>query len=184
MSPRQSPCPVSWASLRDPLYRGLTALATQHSVALIEETPAGRCMEYFLCDDHWRSRARHLLTRQAAKPRPLYVTGAWRSGMGLDCFRARMIGAKVGRDRRHLRPQPRCSAGASSRAEVASAMIDLSDGLSTDLGHLAVKARGTVIDFSNSSCKNCRTHRPAPAKFPALCAPWVEEVNSSLVPSR
>src|SRR5262249_34312701 len=39
--------------------------------------------------------------------------------------------------KRHLRPLPRCSAGPFlAQRNLASAMIDLSDGLSTDLGRL------------------------------------------------
>jgi thiamine-monophosphate kinase len=73
----------------------------------------------------------------------IYVTGRLGgSALGLGLIRSgKADGAAV---QRHLYPEPRHRVGAAVR-EIAHAMIDVSDGLSTDLGHIveesAVSAR-------------------------------------------
>jgi len=58
--------------------------------------------------------------------------------MGLELLRA---GTREGDAvKRHLYPQPRYRVGAAVR-NVAHAMIDVSDGLSTDLGHIVEESR-------------------------------------------
>ncbi len=72
--------------------------------------------------------------RLGAKPGDqIYVTGEL-GGAAAALARQATVGS-MGSD--HFRPQPRVAAGQSLRRRaIASAMIDLSDGLSTDLDHI------------------------------------------------
>ena len=65
----------------------------------------------------------------------IYVTGTLgASAAGLELLRAGKLNAPA--VKRHLYPEPRHKVGVAVR-ELAHAMIDVSDGLSTDLGHIA-----------------------------------------------
>ena len=121
-------------------YRGLTAIARKHSVTLVGGDTCRSLKGVFLdVTIIGEVEPKHMLTRQGAKPGDsLYVTGELGgSSVGLELlsrWRQAPRGAAI---RRHLRPQPRCAAGRFlAEQKLASAMIDLSDGLSTDLCHL------------------------------------------------
>jgi thiamine-monophosphate kinase len=90
-----------------------------------------------------------LLTRDGARPGDLlYVTGhLGASALGLAALERKgpppARGPLGGCARRHLRPEPRLAFGAAlARAGVASSAMDVSDGLSRDLGRLC-SASGT-----------------------------------------
>jgi len=122
-------------------YRGLTAIARQHGVTLIGgdtcRSPQGVFVDVTIVGE---VEPRHLLTRKGAKPGDLiYVTGELGgSAAGMELLsRSRRAPVRSAVAKRHLRPLPRCSAARFlAQRNLASAMIDLSDGLSTDLGHL------------------------------------------------
>lgn len=121
-------------------YRGLTSIARKHSVTLIGGDTCRSLKGVFLdVTIIGEVEPAHMLTRRGAKPGDsLYVTGELGgSSVGLELlsrWRQAPSGAAI---RRHLRPQPRCAAGRFlAERKLVSAMIDLSDGLSTDLSHL------------------------------------------------
>ena len=105
----------------------------------------------------------HVITRSGARPGDLlYVTGTLGdSGAGLEILKSgtgvrgqgsgekRILKSAIRNSQsaikrlieRHLRPVPRVAEGRKlAAAEIASAMIDVSDGLSSDLGHLCAQS--------------------------------------------
>jgi len=109
------------------IYRGLAALARRHGLAIVGgDTTAGPALELHVFAVGRVPRGTALLRSGARPGDRLYVTGA-------------LGGSRAGR---HLRFAPRVAAGRWLRAgRWATAAIDLSDGLATDLGHLADMSR-------------------------------------------
>ncbi|MCI0620785.1 MAG: thiamine-phosphate kinase [Acidobacteria bacterium] len=135
-------------------YRGLTALARQHEVTLIGgdtcRSPRGIFLDVTIIGE---VEPRRMLTRRSGMPGDLlYVTGELGgSAIGLEMLsRSRKRPARSVTARRHLRPLPRCTAGRFlAERRLPSAMIDLSDGLSTDLNHLCRQSGvGAMIEAS------------------------------------
>ena len=135
-------------------YRGLMAIARKHAVSLIGGDTCQSLQGIFLdVTIIGEVEPKHLLTRRGAKPGDLiYVTGELgSSGVGLELLsRSRRPAPRSAATRRHLRPQPRCTAGRFlAERRLASAMIDVSDGLSTDLGHLCDQSGvGALIEVA------------------------------------
>lgn len=123
---------------------GLLALARAHKLPLAggdtSESPSDHILaDILLLGSAPRGRA---LRRSTARPGDIvYVTGSLGgSATELDTLArspARFRKATVAGDHPHLFPQPRLAVGqALLRRKLATACIDISDGISTDLAHL------------------------------------------------
>ena len=135
----------------DQFYEGFFALADSYAVALVggdvSRTPSRVVVDSIVLGEAASGRA---VLRSGARPGDhVFVTGALGgAAAGLRLLeRGARIGekAKPGRQSRavealllrHLRPRPRVEWGEYlGRYALATAMIDLSDGLSSDLSHL------------------------------------------------
>ena len=143
------------------LYQGMLRLADKVKVLLIGgdtcSSPGGIFLDLTIIGEVKRSE---VLTRQGARPGDaLFVTGELGcAAIGLEILRDYPKLAKRFRKEisRHLRPEPRSDIGRflASR-QYASAMIDISDGLSTDLHHLCEQSQvGAIIDANEVPLPN------------------------------
>ncbi|MBI1984117.1 MAG: thiamine-phosphate kinase [Acidobacteria bacterium] len=125
------------------LYGGFLGLAKQLRVALVGGDTAvvsgGVSVDIVAVGEVPRGRA---LRRSGARAGDqLFVSGTLgRSALGFSLLRAgraRKAASVKAALRAHLYPEPRCALGRYlSERRLASACIDVSDGLSTDLAHL------------------------------------------------
>lgn len=130
------------------LYRGLRAEADRCGVALIggnmARSPGGICIDVTVLG---RVRREQLLLRSGARPGDqILVTGQLGdSAAGLRLLReaapAPVAPEHAALLERHLTPTPRLrEAGIIAQARRATAMIDVSDGLSSDIGHICARS--------------------------------------------
>jgi len=71
----------------------------------------------------------------------------------------------------HQRPQPDYAAGPAAAAAGATSMIDVSDGLVADLGHIA-EASGVRLDVRSASLPGTRALESAAARLGSDWRPW------------
>jgi thiamine-monophosphate kinase len=132
--------PQSWV---DAFLRGLLKLAAEFKVSLAggdtAESPGGVLADIVILGSVPRGKA---VLRSGAKPGDkIYVTGELgASAATLDLLSWKKV--RPADSPRHFYPMPRIEVGRFLRKRrLASAMIDISDGLSTDLGHLCEESK-------------------------------------------
>ena len=136
----------------DRFVRGLVELASRHGVTLAggdtAQSPGGVLADGVLMDIVVLGsvlRGKALLRSGAKAGDRIYVTG--KLGLGGATVRRMYAGEKVrpASARGYFYPEPRLKVGRKLRG-VASAMIDISDGLSTDLSHICEESGvGAVV---------------------------------------
>jgi thiamine-monophosphate kinase len=138
--------PQRWA---DGFLRGLLKLAEAFNLPLaggdIAQSPAGVLADIVVVGSAPQGTA---LLRSGARPGDaIYVTGAL--GAAASAVQQMHSGKKLrpAQNRAHFFPDPRLAVGRVLRARrLASAAIDLSDGLSTDLSHICEESGvGAVV---------------------------------------
>jgi thiamine-monophosphate kinase len=148
----------------DEFYEGFYALADQHGVALVggdvSRAPDRIVIDSIVVGEAARGRA--VLRSGAEAGDHIFVTGTLggsAAGLRLMLGGARLMRRPSRRRRaqeierlllRHLRPQPRVEWGAAiGCGRLATAMIDISDGLSSDLAHLCRESGvGALVEAS------------------------------------
>jgi thiamine-monophosphate kinase len=134
--------PVSFV---DGLYEGIYALAREHSVDVVGGNMSGSPTAIFIdITVLGEIEPEAILRRDGARPgQHVIVTGhPGDSAGGLAVLLSRDLRCPSGSAERllaaHRTPSPRVAAGrAIAGTGAASAMIDISDGLAADLGHIA-----------------------------------------------
>ena len=142
--------PQRWV---DEFFEGLLALAERWRMPLaggdIAQSPQGVMADILVLGSVPKGKA---LVRSGAKPGDLvYVTG--RLGLSVAALNQFRAGKKPTPRRapRHFFPEPRIDVGRYLRERrQATSMIDLSDGLSTDLSHICAESRVGAVLYANS----------------------------------
>ena len=136
------------------LMAAVDALAERTGVAVAGgDVVAAPALSVTVAVTGWADDPAALAYRDGARPGDLIgVTGELGgAGAGLAVVRGE-AGAVEEADRsalseRHRRPEPRVAAGRALAAAGVSAMIDLSDGVATDAGHLAARS-GVAVEIA------------------------------------
>lgn len=145
-----SDLPQRWA---DRFLDGLLALARRFKLSLaggdIAQSPAGVLADIMVAGSVPRGRA--LLRSGARIGDAIYVTGAL--GASSAAVQAMLAGRKLrpAQHRAHFFPEPRLPIGrVLCSRKLATACIDLSDGLSTDLSHIGEESGVGAVIYAES----------------------------------
>ena len=131
--------PQAWANR---FMKGLLSLASRQHVTLAggdtAQSPSGVLADIFVLGSVPRGKA---ILRSGAKPGDaIYVTGSL--GASAAWLKELLHGQEPDRMPQSLFPQPRLQTAQFLRQKnLATSMIDLSDGLSTDLSHICQESR-------------------------------------------
>jgi len=122
------------------LYRGLRAQAKRFNIALVGgDTVTGNTLSISITLIGLADK-RRIVYRSGARPGDLvFVSGTLGdSALGLALLQqGSPVASRNQLIRRHLDPEPRAELGcALAQARIATGMIDISDGLAADLGHI------------------------------------------------
>ena len=150
-------------------YQGISALATPNAVSLVGgDTNVAKLLTISVCViGHAPYPPIRRSTAQVGDD--IYVTGTLGdAALGLKFLlrrkRAIRRGALAQLLQRHHRPTPRLAAGAAlARRKLATAMIDVSDGLLQDLGHIC-QASGIGASVQNDQLPLSRAYRALAGK--------------------
>ena len=157
--------PQSWV---DKFVKGLLKLAGQYSVTLAggdtSQSPGGILADIVVLGSVPSGKA---ILRSGARPGDfIYVTGTLGSAAAaLNQLRNGMK-LRPKSHAKHFYPEPRVAVGQFLREKkLASAMIDISDGLSTDLGHICEESGTGAVVYAEalpSASAGSQDHRLVP----------------------
>lgn len=143
----------------DPLLDGLLQLAAAHGLHVIGGDTCSGPMVLSLTVIGSLPQGSALRRSTARAGDAVYVSGTLGDAAAALALRGRVTGndpelrlARARLDQRLARPTPRCGLGLALRG-IASACIDVSDGLAADLGHIAEQSElAAVVDGAALPC--------------------------------